>query len=261
MFFPSNKKDKDKLLQRANEYSRSVARYLYLDGEVMRFLMDLFRVISIICSYPFGLFMFKRRTFYEDGAPHLPWKRAGALIITNHSHFYDFVMNMYAVFPRKLNVVASELAFKNWFLSFGVRTFGGIQANRKTQDMRFMDTCVELLRRGQLVQIFPEGRFHTDGRIGPFKKSYIVIAHRAGVPIIPVVNDEIYGVRKRSSIIIGKPIYVSDYIKPDGMFPARDERDALDEVIHAKMEELREELEHRKYGRSTRECISGTIQN
>lgn len=227
----------------------------------MRFWMDLFRVISIICSYPFGLFMFKRRTFYEEGAPRLPWKRGGALIITNHSHFYDFVMNMYAVFPRKLNVVASELAFKNWFLSLGVRIFGGIQANRQTQDMRFMDTCVELLKRGQLVQIFPEGRFHTDGRIAPFKKSYIVIAHRAGVPIIPIVNDEIYGVRKRSSIIIGKPIYVSDYIQSDDLFPAREERDALNEVIHTKMEELREELEHRKHGQSARERITSTTRS
>ena len=45
----------------------------------------------------------------------------------------------------------------------------------------------ELIKKGQLVQIFPEGRNTPDGKIHEFKQSYIVIAHRANAPIIPIV--------------------------------------------------------------------------
>lgn len=209
-------------------------------------IYEFFWWLCIITGYPFQLLLFKRRTFYEDKSAQSLKIKGGALIISNHYHFYDYMMNMFAVTPRKLNVISSELGFKNKLLSFGMRFFGGIQANRVTKSMRFMDTAAEVIRKGGLVQIFPEARITDDGTVKPFKHSYIVIAHRANSPIIPIVTDGNYGFTKRASIIVGKPIYVSDYIKTDRRTPTREELEAVNEVIYSKVLFLRQELEDRK---------------
>ncbi|MBQ7829542.1 MAG: 1-acyl-sn-glycerol-3-phosphate acyltransferase [Clostridia bacterium] len=206
----------------------------------------LFWWLCIITGYPYQLLLFKRRTFYEDKSVQSLKIKGGALIISNHYHFYDYMMNMFAVTPRKLNVISSELGFKNKLLAFGMRFFGGIQANRITKSMRFMDTAADVIRKGGLVQIFPEAKITDDGTIKPFKHSYIVIAHRSNAPIIPIITDGNYGFTKRASIIVGKPIYVSDYIKTDRRTPTREELEAVNEIIYSKVLSLRRELEDKK---------------
>lgn len=206
----------------------------------------LFWWLCIITGYPYQLLLFKRRTFYEDKSVQSLKIKGGALIISNHYHFYDYMMNMFAVTPRKLNVISSELGFKNKLLAFGMRFFGGIQANRITKSMRFMDTAADVIRKGGLVQIFPEAKITDDGTIKPFKHSYIVIAHRSNAPIIPIITDGNYGFTKRASIIVGKPIYVSDYIKTDRRTPTREELETVNDIIYSKVLSLRQELEDKK---------------
>ena len=209
-------------------------------------IYDFFRWVAIITCIPFQFCLFTRKTYYEDGARRRPWKEGGALIISNHFNFLDYLMNMFVVLPRKLNVVAGEDPFKSRLLTFGMRFFGVIKADRVTKNMRFMDVCADVIRRGQLVQIFPEGRNTPDGKIHEFKKSYIVIAHRANCPIIPIVTDGRYSFFKRARIIVGREIHLSDYITSEGRTPTREELDTVNDIIFRHVLELREELERRR---------------
>ena len=205
----------------------------------------LFWWLCIITGYPFQLLLFKRKTYYEDKKAQSLRIKGGALIISNHYHFYDYMMNMFAVAPRRLHVVASEMAFSNKLITLGMKFFGGIQANRNTKSMRFMDVAAEHIQNGKLVQIFPEGKITHDGHMQPFKHSYIVIAYRAKAPIIPIVVDGNYGFTKKSHILVGKPIYVSDYITSDRRTPTREELAAFNDVVYSKMLELKQDLDSR----------------
>ena len=69
------------------------------------------------------------------------------------------------------------------------------------------DDSVKALRKGDIVQIFPEGHNTKDGNVAPFKTPYLMIIMRSGKPVIPVVLDGNYGLFKRVHVIIGKPIY------------------------------------------------------
>ena len=209
-------------------------------------IYEFFRWVAIITCIPFQFCLFTRKTYYEDGARRRPWKEGGALIITNHFNFLDYLMSMFVVLPRKLNVVAGEDPFKSRLLTFGMRFFGVIKADRVSKNMRFMDVCADVIRRGQLVQIFPEGRNTPDGKIHEFKKSYIVIAHRANCPIIPIVTDGRYSFFKRARIIVGREIHLSDYITSEGRTPTREELDTVNDIIFRHVLELREELERRR---------------
>ena len=206
------------------------------------------RIIGLITGYPIQLLLFKRKTYYEDKKnTHL--HRGGKLIISNHYNFLDYVLASFVVFPRKLNVVAGEVPFRVSIVRLGMKFFGAIQANRETKNMGFVDESAKIIRKGQLVQIFPEGRNTPDGKIHEFKKSYIVIAYRAGAPIVPVISDGNFGLFKRTHVIIGKEIDVSQFITSNRHTPTREELDRANEYIHNKVLELREELERRKKGR------------
>ncbi len=210
-------------------------------------LFDIFRWLAIIQGFWLYWLFFKRKTYYEDGNPRRKSRRfkGPKLIISNHYCVLDFMLNMFLVLPRKLWVVASEHAYRNKLQGFGMRFFGGIPCDRRIRSMRFMERSVEVLKRGGLVQIFPEGKNTDDGLIGPFYASYIVIAHRAGVPIIPIMTDGNYGFFKRTHVLVGNEIDLKDYITAEGPIIPRDQLESANEAIRSKVLALKADLDAR----------------
>ena len=210
-------------------------------------LFDIFRWFAIIQGFWLYWLFFKRKTYYEDGNPHRKSRRfkGPKLIISNHYCVLDFMLNMFLVLPRKLWVVASEHAYRNKLQGFGMRFFGGIPCDRRIRSMRFMEKSVEVLKNGGMVQIFPEGRNTDDGLIGPFYASYIVIAHRAGVPIIPIVTDGNYGFFKRTHVLVGNEIDLKDYITAEGPIIPRDQLESANEAIRDRVLALKADLDAR----------------
>ena len=210
-------------------------------------LFDIFRWFAIIQGFWLYWLFFKRKTYYEDGNPRRKSRRFkdAKLIISNHYCVLDFMLNMFLVLPRKLWVVASEHAYRNKLQGFGMRFFGGIPCDRRIRSMRFMEKSVEVLKNGGMVQIFPEGRNTDDGLIGPFYASYIVIAHRAGVPIIPIVTDGNYGFFKRTHVLVGNEIDLKDYITAEGPIIPRDQLESANEAIRNHVLALKSDLDAR----------------
>ena len=204
-----------------------------------------FRLLGLTLGYPLQLLFFKRKTYYE-GKKHKGRFRGGKLIITNHFNMFDYVMTSFVVYPRKLNAVASEAPFKNRFLRFGMKFFGAIEANRVTKNMKFIDKSAEVIKRGELVQIYPEGRNSPDGKIHEFKHSYLVIAYRAGCPILPIVTDGSYGLFKRAHVIIGEEIDISAFFEKGRRTPTREELSLANDFVYKKRLYLRDELELKK---------------
>ena len=207
-------------------------------------MYEIFRILGIIAAYPIQLVFFKRRTFCENGNKKLRKIKGGALIISNHFNVVDYIMNLFVVMPRKLTVVAAELAFKHAFVRFSMRFFGAIEANRVSKNLSFIDEGAAVINKGRLLQIFPEGHNTPDGSIQEFSTSYIMIAHRANSPIIPIVGDGNYGLFRRASVIIGEPIYLMDYC-PDGNMTG-EKISQINDAIHKKMCKLKNELEENK---------------
>lgn len=208
------------------------------------FFYELMRWFGVISGYPAYLVFFKKKVYYEDKRSSNRHVKGGALIITNHFNPLDYVSNVLLFFPRKLYVVASEHAFKNKALRFGMKFWGGIEANRETGSMRFVIESIREIKKGHIVQIFPEGHNTPDGTIKEFYPSYISIALRANAPIVPVVTDGNYGLFKRTHVMIGKKIYLSDYIKTEKY--TKEDVTRLNTVVREKMLDLRDQLERRK---------------
>ncbi|MBE6737581.1 MAG: 1-acyl-sn-glycerol-3-phosphate acyltransferase [Ruminococcaceae bacterium] len=208
----------------------------------MAVVYDICRWIGVITGYPFRWIVFKTKFYYENEKAKRKVK-GGALIISNHFNTFDFVHNVFVFFPRKLYVVASEHAFKNFIIRLGMKFWGGIKADRTTKSTKFIFESIRELKKGHLVQIFPEGHNTDDGNIQSFYPSYILIALKANVPIVPLIMDGHYGLFKRVHQMIGEPIYLSEYVREGKVTKGEIER--LNEIVHAKALKLREEIDLR----------------
>ncbi|MBQ7408786.1 MAG: 1-acyl-sn-glycerol-3-phosphate acyltransferase [Clostridia bacterium] len=210
-------------------------------------IYDIFRCIGMLLAWPLQLAFFKRKTYYEDKKEQNRFIKGGALVVSNHFCVFDYFVNAY-LFPfRKLYVVLSEFVFnKNKIFYLLTKFHGGIKADRECKSMSFMDESVEVLENGGLVQIFPEARNTPDGNIHEFKISYVLIALRANVPILPVVTDGNYGFLKRTHVIIGKKIYLTDYCS--SLNPTKEQLIMLNGIVEKKVHELRSELDKKVKG-------------
>ena len=204
---------------------------------------EILRWYGMLSGYPLYLAFFKRKTYYEDKSVQGRFVKGGALIVSNHYHVCDFIVNA-GLFPfRKLYVVLKSDVYKHKFIAWGMSIFGGIKSDRDSMGMRFIDESVAHLKKGRIVQIFPEAYITHDGEMREFKTGYIMIAQRADLPIIPVVTDGNYGWNKRVHVIIGKPMLLSDYCSAAN--PNREQITELNRIVRDKCLELQAELRRR----------------
>lgn len=206
-------------------------------------------IIGLIFSYPAYLIYFKRKTYYVNKKLSNRHIKGGAILLSNHKGFKDFMLYIYAFPFRKLYCLMSEKVFGlNKFLNIFIKALGGIRVNRDKYEFSFINQSVELLDKNKLLLIFPEGKLPTTPYLQKFYPSYIIIALKSGKPIIPIYTPGGYSFFKRNKMVVGTPIYITDYIKNDN--PTKEEIDNANEKIREEVLKLerfyrRKELENR----------------
>ena len=200
--------------------------------------MFLFYLLGYILAWPVQFIYFKKKIYYEDRHDQGRILKGGAIIVSNHRSFKDFMMYMYVFHFRKMYCLMSELIYKKGrLLAFLVTCLGGIKVDRFSFDMSFIGKSVDLLeRKKKAIVIFPEAKINKEKRLQRFTTSYIIMALKANVPIIPVYTLGKYGMFKRSRMAIGKKIYLSNYCNTTN--PTKEELEYLNKIIVDKMYEL-----------------------
>jgi len=84
--------------------------------------------------------------------------------------------------------------------------------------------------------IYPEGTRSPDGRLQAFKKGAVVMALKAGVPIVPVACSGAHKVMRKRSLRIHPGEILVEFLEPlDASQYAFEERDALNDRVHDAM--------------------------
>lgn len=159
-----------------------------------------------------GWLLFNPRVSLAEGAKRrLP---KNCILVSNHTSLLDFALYL-LVFPgRTIRFPMAEVLFqKGKFLSGLLYALGGIRVDRDGKDFGFVSSCLELLDQGGTLGVFPQGRLPLNGKPFPFTVSTAFIATHTDAPIVPVYTDGNYGIFKRAGVVIGKPLYVSQYMQ------------------------------------------------
>ena len=211
-------------------------------------------LLGYLMAWPVQFIYFKKKIYYEDRKSQGRTIKGGAIIVSNHRSFKDYMMYMYVFYFRKMYCLMSELIYKKGrLLAFLVTCLGGIKVDRFSFDMSFIGKSVDLLeRKKKCIVIFPEAKINKEKRLQRFTTSYILMALRANVPIIPVYTLGKYGLFRRSRMAIGKKIYLSDYCNNPN--PTKEELEYLNNIVKNKILDLEKMVKERmlieEYGKA-----------
>ncbi|MCR5461431.1 MAG: 1-acyl-sn-glycerol-3-phosphate acyltransferase [bacterium] len=211
-------------------------------------------LLGYLMAWPVQFIYFKKKIYYEDRKNQGRTIKGGAIIVSNHRSFKDYMMYMYVFYFRKMYCLMSELIYKKGrLLAFLVTCLGGIKVDRFSFDMSFIGKSVDLLeRKKKCIVIFPEAKINKEKRLQRFTTSYILMALRANVPIIPVYTLGKYGLFRRSRMAIGKKIYLSDYCNNPN--PTKEELEYLNNIVKNKILDLEKMVKERmlieEYGKA-----------
>ena len=122
-----------------------------------------------------------------SGRENIP-AAGGVLIVSNHqSHFDPPLVGIGC--PRQMNYVARETLFGFRLFGWILKSVGGIPIDRDGFGLRGIKESLKLLKRGEMVLIFPEGTRTSDGEIGRFRPGFTTLAARSNAAILPVAIE------------------------------------------------------------------------
>lgn len=167
-----------------------------------------YRMCRVLCRVWFALF-FRGRVFGRDHVPPF----GGALIVANHQSFLDPVLATLAL-DRECHFMARDTLFRNPLFRRLIESLNAFPVKRGTADISAIKETLRRLRQKQVVVTFPEGTRTRDGTIGPMLSGVVVVARKAGVPIVPAVILGAFEAWPRHSPLPGPSPVVIAYGEP-----------------------------------------------
>ena len=139
-----------------------------------------------VLKYAVGPFM---RYFYRvrgEGLAHVPASGA-AILASNHVSFSDSVFLPY-VLRRRITFVAKAEYFEDPRTAWLFRALGQIPIKREggSASERALEAARDVLGRGQLFGIYPEGTRSPDGRLYKGHTGVARLALQTGAPVLAV---------------------------------------------------------------------------
>jgi len=106
------------------------------------------------------------------------------IVLSNHESFIDFLLVMLALYPHRLNAVTAQKYFNfrplNWLLPL----MGAIPKYLFETDMHAVFSIMKVIRRGDRLLIFPEGRDSVHGPYMGMIKSTGKLIKKLQVPVL-----------------------------------------------------------------------------
>ncbi len=191
------------------------------------------RVIIKFIFKIFAIIIYRPKILGKENIP----EAGGAMLCPNHIHNLDAAV-IVAMFKRKVNVLAKEELFKNRFLCWIADLFGIYPVKRGKADMQAIKTSLTLLKKDEILLMFPEGTRNGMAKgINP-KNGAVLIAATAKKPIIPIGIQGNFKPFTKVIINIGKPI---DYSNLKEEVKDKEEATKLTQQLMEEIVKLRDE--------------------
>lgn len=195
------------------------------------------RFFTKVTGFPQFWIYTRPKFYYEDKTDKCRFSKGGMILISNHTTLVDY-FTMAITFPfRKQRVLVSEALYQHAIPALMSRAMGDIVVHRERNDLSFMAEAEKTIKKGHCVTIFPEGHLMKNGEIDQFRPSAVYLALRTGAPIVPTYIESHHNSLKRTRVIVGKRIYLSDYCKEKN--PSPEKVRELCEMLRKKVLELK----------------------
>ena len=112
--------------------------------------------------------------------------------------------------PKRMYFMAKAELFKNFFLRALMNALGAFPIRRGEADLKSIKTSLKLLGSGKVLGLFPEGTRNKTTELVA-EPGIAMLAVKSKVPVLPVAIISSYKFFRRTKVVIGKPIELTEY--------------------------------------------------
>ena len=174
--------------------------------DIRLFPMDMAR---LLCSALVLVLRVKRLT--PEGKKYTEKIKGGAIIAANHISFLDPFTVGVTFWYRRFYMLVADVVMSTKLKTILLKGVGAIKITREKTDIEAINKSVDVLKRGFLLAVFPQGAINREDEIDTVKSGAVLMALRAGVPIVPMHIAPKKHWYNRSIVIIGKTINPKEY--------------------------------------------------
>lgn len=172
----------------------------------------------------------------SKNSEHIP-AESGVVLCANHTSFLDPILVLLAATKkRQIHVVAKAELFKIPVLNWILKAIEIIPVKRGLSDVTSFKECLRVLRNEEVLLIFPEGTRVKEGQTVEPHAGAVVMAARAGVPVMPVYIGKKKRLFRKTDVVFGMP-YQLEF---EGRKPTHEESQRMTEELMARIRALGE---------------------
>lgn len=135
-----------------------------------------------------------------------------AIFIANHISMADPLL-IALLSPRVVHFMAKKEIFKNPIGRWFFRSLFAFPINRKTADLASLRNAMEVLRKGKVFGIFPEGKRSITYELDELEHGAAFLALRSGAPLVPIYIHPSSYHTCRPKVYIGGPLVPAAIVK------------------------------------------------
>jgi 1-acyl-sn-glycerol-3-phosphate acyltransferase len=163
---------------------------------------------------------------------------AGAcLFVANHTSSADAPAVVGAI-PRRIAILLKKSLFAYPIVgqAFTLAHFIPVERSNHDSAIASLEKATGAMKDGQSFLIYPEGTRSPDGRLQEFKRGAVVMAIKAGVPIVPMVCAGAHKVMEKRSLVIHPGVITVEFLEPiDASEYTFEQRDELNKQVRGAM--------------------------
>ncbi len=176
------------------------------DGICRRIWHEIARFLSVGMIW----LLYRVKVYGKKNVP----RHGGVLVLSSHQSFFD-PMICQGWLRRPFYYVPRDTLFVG-FLGWLIDSYYTIPINQEQASLKSMRAIIDVLKRGHIVCLYPEGSRTFDGKIDEIKPGFSLLVRRSKATIVPMVIDGIFERWPRTQkypkfggrigIMYGKPI-------------------------------------------------------
>lgn len=155
------------------------------------------------------------------------------LLVSNHLNLVDPPV-LGALIPRRITFMAKEELFRAPVVGWMVKWYGAFPVRRGQPDRQALRRASDVLQRGGVVGMFPEGTRSKTGKMKEAHPGAALVATLAEVPVVPVAITGTEQLRSPLSLL-RRPTIIVRVGNPFALSRARTGREGLDAATRRMM--------------------------
>lgn len=166
--------------------------------------------VYTLCRVIFGLLFHTLAPVRYYNTENIDRAQAPYILISNHKSSVDPFALAVPTKRYEIRFIGKRELTKNKLLEWALRQLHMIPVSRHATDMAAMRACMQVLKDGNVLGIFPEGTRHQPELMQTVESGAALIALRADVPLIPAYIDGRIRPFHKTRVYLGEPMQIDD---------------------------------------------------